>query len=237
MIQIIPGLWDIDEIGSAVHAYLWEWEGGVTLIDCGMPAHADKILDALVANRYPVHAVNRIIITHVDLDHTGGLPAVQARTGAAVICHEAELQYMENPGRRRPRSLLLTAPLALSRLLPGMRQRPTSPQYLVVDGQLLPEGFTVVHTPGHTPGHISLLHREARLLVAGDALMNRRERLKGPPSAFTPDPRAAQRSIWRLAKQYGDDYETVVFGHGPPILANGGKRVRALASQIFSEQI
>jgi hypothetical protein len=47
----------------------------------------------------------------------------------------------------------------------------------------------------------------------------------------------AQRSIWKLAKKYGDDYETVVFGHGPAIMSNGGKKVKALASQVFSAEV
>ena len=237
MKQILPRLWEIDEIGSAVHCYLWEWAGGVTLVDCGMPRDGDKILNALVGNGFPVHSVNRIIVTHVDMDHTGGLPAVREGTRAQIVCHVAEKQVMENPGRRRMGSFMMKAPLAMSGLIPGLRQRPVTPQELVEDGQLLPEGFMVVHTPGHTPGHISLLHREARVLIAGDALANRREKLTGPAPAFTPDMATAQRSIWRLAKMYGDDFETIVFGHGPPILANGGKRVRALASRIFAEEV
>jgi len=107
----------------------------------------------------------------------------------------------------------------------------------VVDGQELPEGFTVIHTPGHTPGHISLLHRSARLLIAGDALSNRGGKLRGPTPAFTPDKVNSQRSILKLAKKHGDEFETIVFGHGPPILTNGGKRVRALASQMFADEV
>ena len=36
MKAIIPGLWEVDEIGEAVHCYVWEWQGGLTLIDTGM---------------------------------------------------------------------------------------------------------------------------------------------------------------------------------------------------------
>ncbi len=45
MKQIIPGLWEFDEIGEAVHAYLWEWPGGLTLIDTGHPQDAPKIIE------------------------------------------------------------------------------------------------------------------------------------------------------------------------------------------------
>ena len=47
MKEIVPGLWDIDEIGDQVHAYLWQWQQGFTLIDTGMPSHAPIILEAL----------------------------------------------------------------------------------------------------------------------------------------------------------------------------------------------
>lgn len=237
MKQVIPGLWVIEEIGNAVHCYLWRWSRGATLIDCGLPRDGDKILRALVNNGHPVHTIDRIIVTHVDMDHTGGLPTVKRATGADVVCHENEREFMENPTRRKMGSVLMDASLVVTRILPGFRQETIHPEGVVADGEILPEGFRVIHTPGHTPGHMSLLHREARLLIAGDALANRRGKLSGPPALFTPDMPAAERSILKLAKQYGDDYETIVFGHGPPILANGGKRVRALASQIFAGEI
>ena len=237
MKQIIPHLWDIDEIGDMVHAYLWEWDGKNTLIDCGMPNSADKLLSGLVANGYPVHTIDRIIITHVDADHTGGLPAVKKATGAEVVCHVVEKQYMEHPAQRKTPSPVAGVLMRVLCMLPGFHQQPTTPDILVVDNDELPEGFTVIHTPGHTPGHIALLHREARLLIVGDALMNRSNKLTGPTPSFTPDKDAANRSILKLAKQYGDDYETIVFGHGPAILSNGGKRVRALASQLQPDLI
>jgi len=237
MKQVTAGLWEIDEIGSAVHCYLWEWREGYTLIDTGFPKDARTVLDTLVANKIPLHAVRRIIVTHGDLDHTGGLAQIRRATQARVVCHAVEKEFLEHPMRRRPAKWLLRVPFRLATLLPGLYQRPVTPDELVVDGQELPEGFTVVHTPGHTPGHISLVHRERRLLIAGDAISNRGGKLRAPSNGFTPDVDNAQRSIWRLAKRYGDEIEMVVFGHGPPILSNGGKRVKGLASQIFSAEI
>ena len=237
MKQIVRGLWEIDEIGSAVHCYLWERQGGATLVDSGMPRDSSAILNALIENGYPLHTVDRIIVTHVDMDHTGGLPAIKRATGASVVCHAVEKEYMEYPARRKMPSPLIRVPLLLAGMVPGLRQEAVIPQELVVDGQTLSEGFIVIHTPGHTPGHISLLHRERRLLIAGDALSNRKGKLTAPAAVFTPDESAAQRSIWKLAKKYADDFDTIVFGHGPPIMTNGGKRVRALASTIFASEV
>ena len=94
-----------------------------------------------------------------------------------------------------------------------------------------------MHTPGHTAGHIALLHRERRILIAGDCLNNRGGKLRVPRHLFTPDLKNARRSVWKLAKKHGDEIETIVFGHGEPILNNGGARIKALASQLFSTEV
>ena len=237
MKQILPGLWEIDEIGDMVHCYLWEWQQGLTLIDTGLPKDGRTILEAIVKRGYALHNVRRIIITHMDLDHTGGLAEIKKATGARVACHTVEKVLLEHPERRKPAAWFLRPLFALMRLSPANRQTPVTPDELLVDGQELPEGFTVVHTPGHTPGHISLLHKGKRFLITGDALSNRNGNLRGPNFLFTPDEKNAQRSIWKLAKKYGDDFEVMVFGHGPPVMQNASKRVKGLVSQIFSTDV
>ncbi len=237
MREIIPGLRLFDEIGDGVHCYLWEWQGGLTLIDAGYPRDAATILAVLHAHGYVDHRLRRIIVTHADLDHTGGLAALKRATGVQIACHAVEKQLLQSPWRRQP-ALLPLRPLiwGLTRL-PNYQYRPITPDELLVDGQQLPEGFTVVHTPGHSPGHISLLHKERRLLISGDALVNTRGKLRANTGFFTSDKENAQRSVWKLAKKHGDDFETIVFGHGPPILQNGGKRVKALASRIYATEV
>ncbi|MCB0085233.1 MAG: MBL fold metallo-hydrolase [Caldilineaceae bacterium] len=237
MREILPGLRVINEIGDNVHCYLWEWRGGVTLIDAGHPRDAQPILAALRTQGYAAHTVRRIIVTHADLDHSGGVAELQAATGAAVACHAVEKPFLEHPWRRQAAFLPLRPLIWALTRFPGYQYRPVTPDELLVDGQQLPEGFTVVHTPGHSPGHISLLHKERRFLICGDALVNTRGKLRANTGPFTPDRENAQRSVWKLAKKYGDEFEAMVFGHGPPILQNSGKRVKALASRIFSAEI
>ncbi|MEZ4615242.1 MAG: MBL fold metallo-hydrolase [Caldilineaceae bacterium] len=237
MYELIPGLRQIDEIGANVHCYLWEWHGGVTLIDAGHPKDADTILAALRKHGYAAHTVRRIIVTHVDLDHTGGLAQLQRATGAKVACHAVEKYWLEHPWKRQAAFLPLRPVIWVLTQFPGYQYHAVTPDELLVDGQLLPEGFTVVHTPGHSPGHISLLHKEKRFLICGDALVNTRGKLRVNTSVFTTDKENALRSIWRLAKKHGDDFEAMVFGHGPPILQNGGKKVKALVSQLFSADV
>ena len=237
MKAIVPGLWEVDEIGEAVHCYVWEWQGGLTLIDTGMPNHVHTVLDAITGHGWALHNVRRIIITHGDTDHMGGAAKLKRATGAVVGCHSVDKVLLENPSKRKPAALWLRPLFAVMCLSPNFNPLPVPVDELYVDGQVLQEGFIVVHTPGHTPGHISLLHRERRLLIAGDALNNRGGKLGLPPPVFTPDMENARRSIWKLAKKYGDDIDTIVFGHGPPVMQNGGHRIKAMMSQIYSTEV
>lgn len=236
MREITTGLWQIDEIGDNVHCFLYEWQGGATLIDTGYPGQAEKILRVLRQRGYADHNLRRIILTHADMDHSGSAAPLKRATGAKVACHTVEKVLLEEPHRRRSAWLLRPFLWFLGRF-PAFSPPPLTPDELLVDGQTLPEGFIVIHTPGHTPGHIALLHPASRVLISGDALVNTRHQLRPNTSLFTTDVENAKRSVWRLAKKYGDDIDLIVFGHGPPILQNGGKRLKALASRLFSGEI
>ena len=240
MKEIVPGLWDVDEIGPAVHVYLWRWQAGVTVIDTGVPGSADKILAAVGKLGLQPSDVKRIIATHGDVDHIGSLRALKRATGAQVICHTVEKELLEHPDRRKPAKTplgLLMRPLfALAMLLPQYRVAPLTPDRTHVDGDKLPEGFTIVHTPGHTPGHISLLHPERRILIAGDVIHNRGGTLGAPPPLFTPDMENAHRSIWKLAKKYGESIDTIACGHGDPIPSGGTARLQGLVETLFEAE-
>src|SRR6476661_959462 len=80
------------------------------------------------------------------------------------------------------------------------------------DGEVLPiaGGLRVVHTPGHSPGHVSLLHEESRTLITGDAIFNV-VGLRWPVKAFCTDFRMTQRTAHRLGEL---DYDVAAFTHG-----------------------
>ncbi len=157
MQEIVPGLWDVGELKSIVpvHAYLWRWAQGVTIIDTGTPGNEAILLAGVKALGLQPSDVKRIIITHGDVDHTGSLKALKRATGAQVICHTVEKEFLDYPQRRKPAKtalgLLMRPIFALAMQFPPYRVAPLSPDRTHVDGDKLPEGFTIVHTPGHSP--------------------------------------------------------------------------------------
>ena len=76
-------------------------------------------------------------------------------------------------------------------------------------------GLTVIGTPGHTAGHISLLDPVASVLIAGDALNGDNGGVAGPNPQFSEDHDEALATVGKMA---GYEYETVYFGHGEPVL-------------------
>ena len=83
-------------------------------------------------------------------------------------------------------------------------------------------GLRVVATPGHTPGHVSLLHEPTRTLITGDAVVN----VLGvhyPPRFFCSDFRMTKRTAHVLGEL---EYERVGFTHGPDIVDGAREAVR-----------
>ncbi len=99
-------------------------------------------------------------------------------------------------------------------------------QALPADGSIppLPE-WRFIHTPGHTPGHISLYRESDKTLIAGDAfttveqtslydVFTQKREIHGPPAYFTPDWESAYTSLRQLAAL---EPESAITGHGLPM--------------------
>ena len=103
-------------------------------------------------------------------------------------------------------------------------------------------GWTLLHTPGHTPGHVSFFREADRTLIAGDAFcttpaesffaanFTQPAELHGPPSYFTSDWQAAKSSVRQLS---GLNPVAVAPGHGKPLSGpEVASALRALASDF-----
>lgn len=87
----------------------------------------------------------------------------------------------------------------------------------------------IIETPGHTPGHISVLDPVGGILVAGDALNGESGGVAGPNPQFSDDMDLANASVAKLAEF---EYEIALFGHGEPVVAGASSQVATLAESL-----
>ncbi len=233
MKEIAENVWHIDDIGSSVNVYLWRWDGHLALIDTGLPWHGKKILNAIKEAGFNPEDIKEILITHADTDHAGGLRVIREATGARVVVHAIEAMFFKGkwhrwPNFRHPLGVLIT-PLyfLLSRTV--LRLPRLQPDLLVVDTEVLDNGLQVIHTPGHTPGHMSLYHKETGVLFVGDVISHRRGKLALPPAVFTPQPEIVRDSLRKLGRL--KNVQVACFGHGPVLTDRAGERLRAFIAR------
>lgn len=100
------------------------------------------------------------------------------------------------------------------------------PMTAVADGDQV-FGLRIVATPGHTAGHVAVLDEVGGILVAGDALNTSSGALTGSSPQNTADPVAAQATLVKLGAL---TFETLLVGHGEPILTGASAEVAALAA-------
>ena len=227
--EIITGLHQIS-LGF-VNAFAINHDSGVTLVDAGFRGHAQRILDYLARIGQRAEAVTHLIVTHADYDHIGGLAELKHRTGAEVVAHRLEAPVIEGRDVGRQAGSGLMGRLLSISLTVGHRLWPVAPVRVdraVEDGAELPGGIRLVHTPGHSPGHLVVYLPDRRALIAGD-LLNHYRKLGTVPKHLLPDPAALPASLQRVAEL---DFDVLVFSHGSPIRSGAAAQVRALARSI-----
>ncbi|NMI01612.1 MBL fold metallo-hydrolase [Pseudonocardia acidicola] len=224
-IELAPGAWRIPTVGSAqVNSFAFvDDDGSVTLVDTGLTSAPPRIVAGLAAMGKHPSDVTRIVLTHAHPDHGGGAAEMARQTGAPVAVHSDDVPYAEQG--RSPRQDRSTPAGRVFARLPGGRFPPVPVGESLTDGQVLDVagGVRVVATPGHSPGHISLLHATTRLLITGDAIFNVLG-VRLSPRPLCSDYRMCRRTAHVLAEL---DYELVGFTHGPEIRHGGREAIRS----------
>jgi glyoxylase-like metal-dependent hydrolase (beta-lactamase superfamily II) len=163
---------------------------GLTLVDVGSGKAVDLLLRTMAELGRDPADLNRIVLTHAHPDHVQGAPALSEHTGARVLIHAADAAWLADgrvpsDGRSSPAARRYDQ-------LPAAHWTPFKPDATVEDGELIAGsgGLRVIHTPGHSPGHIALLHEPTRTVLVGDAVFHAR-RLGYGPATFAAEPAAA----------------------------------------------
>jgi glyoxylase-like metal-dependent hydrolase (beta-lactamase superfamily II) len=94
---------------------------------------------------------------------------------------------------------------------------------------MTPEGFMVVHLPGHSPGQIGLYHKQEGIFIAGDAVVIHDGELTLPPKMYTVNMQQAIESLGKLKKLR---FDTACFGHGPCITQGADEKIRAFVDSL-----
>lgn len=199
--------------GRASNFYLCIDPDSLTLIDAGMPNEQHLLFNLLDELGYKPQRLQRILITHADIDHAGSLAAIQSKTEAAVYASAEAHQYLttgKSPDHM-PRIIQWIANTFV-------KYKPVSASCIEIirDGDELPVlgGLTALATPGHTMDHFSFYTPKEGILFAGDALNTRDKTLKRSSQRITADEKAADQSAIRLLQLTP---ATIACGHGNPL--------------------
>lgn len=140
----------------------------ITLIDTGVAGCEKQIFDTIQSRGRDPSEVDLIILTHAHPDHIGAAMKIQKKTGSKIAVHQADKAWIEDidlQNRERP------VP-GFSTLVGG----PVRGDLELSDGEILVLDETrnmtiqVLHTPGHSPGSVSLFMPDEGLLFSGDAI-------------------------------------------------------------------
>jgi len=224
VVTLAPGVYRIPTLGDFINSFAFvDADGQVTLVDCGIARAPRRIVEALAGIGRTPADVTRIVLTHAHSDHAGGAHEMIRRTAVSgVEMHESDAPFAMI-GQSPP-----MAGSTMGRLMsrgPANRFTPFPVVTELVDGQVIDVGggLRVVHTPGHTPGHVSLLHEGSGVLITGDAIFNMASRMRWPMAVTCTSARQNQQSAHVLGEL---EYDVAAFTHGPEIRDGAREAVR-----------
>lgn len=224
--------------------------GGWILVDTGLP-FAAGLVRKWGESRFGGPA-SAIVLTHGHFDHVSGAADLAQAWSIPIYAHPLEFPYLTGEKEYPPPQtgaggglmswlapLYPRGPVNLSRWLRPLATGPGA------EDQTPVPGWEIVHTPGHTPGHVSLFRSSDMTLLVGDAFCTTKPEsffeaalaqipeLHGPPAYFTADPAQASRSIRLLTSLHP---RILAPGHGRPLAgAELEEKLPLLAAEYAGE--
>lgn len=205
---------------SVSNAFLIKGPQANILVDTGIPNEDAKIVQMLEQNGLALKDLALIIHTHGHLDHCGSTKALlqQYKIPTLIHAHDAAMATSGNSGSFKASSWFGKF---LKNKIEGIPYPPFIPDIVFLDEfDLTSFGIDarLIHTPGHTPGSLSLLRNDGKAIV-GDLLMGGfflGKILKKYPNRyyFEDDPNAIRQSLKLLHQQ---KVKTLYVGHGGPL--------------------
>jgi glyoxylase-like metal-dependent hydrolase (beta-lactamase superfamily II) len=185
-------LWVIDTYHQGqrgiVASYLLAGPHGLGLVDVGSGATVENVLSGVRAAGFDPMRVERILLTHIHLDHAGATGALlQALPRAQVAVHRLGAPHLIDP-TRLVRSATRIYGAQMSALWGEILPAPQERLQIVDDGERLAVGpgeLRVLYTPGHAAHHVAFFDERRGHLFPGDVAG---VRLEDPPLIRPPTP-------------------------------------------------
>lgn len=234
---VAPGVWRLKDL--FVNVFIIQNREGTewVLVDTGLKSSGEKI-KGLVNHLFGSSGSRpkAIVLTHGHFDHRGSLLQLADEWGVPIYSHHMERPYLTGQSSYPPPDPAVGGGL-MALLSFTYPKRPINVedhlQELPDDGSV-PEldDWRWIHTPGHTPGHISLFREKDGVLIAGDAMVTtmqesvlavitQKKYVGGPPKYFTPDWGAAATSARELAAL---EPNVLVTGHGQAMYGDEARK-------------
>jgi glyoxylase-like metal-dependent hydrolase (beta-lactamase superfamily II) len=229
LFSVAPGVWGRKEVFVNFYMIQDQSTGDWALVDAGLKWSAPKIKNMATELFGEGSRPTAIILTHGHFDHVGALATLVEEWNVPVYAHPLEVPYLTGKSSYPPAD-----PTVGGGLMSTMSwMYPKGPIQVQDYIRPLPDNNTIpglndwkyIHTPGHSPGHISLVRQSDRVLIAGDAFVTTKaesaiyalgglKHLSGPPKYFTCNWASAELSVIKLAAL---DPEVAATGHGKPM--------------------
>ncbi len=224
-ISIGEDIWWVNLTG--VNAYIVD-DDVLTLVDAGFPWSGRALTTALDRIGRTVGEIERILVTHYDIDHIGALGHLDALE-ATVYVGRQDAPFLS----RQKLPSLSSQKGVFQRAVDWMRAPCDLPVDPIDDGDTV-GSFTAHHTPGHTGGHTVFTSETHSAAFLGDLVIEYGGRLIPTP--------------WFICEEYGQNlgairafterttpFDIAAQGHGVPSVEGGYRRLRACAEQVENE--